>query len=95
MILAEQSARGIWHVVRGDRYACGAKLMKTHHGQQPAHSVPSGHRCCRVGCWNDFDEARAEAERDSLQRRMLERDLERSLDALHGKIPGNRNGDGR
>ncbi len=62
--VAERGRRQhVFHVVRGDRYACGAKRAAEDPWRDtvPAVSVPAKVQCLRVGCQNDY--AKAEAER--------------------------------
>ena len=54
----------VYHVVRGDRLACGAKrLLDMVLDRMDAHDVTTGQRCQRIGCQNDYAKADQEAGR--------------------------------
>lgn len=51
-----------FHVVRGDRYACGAKRLEDAvELSVHAHQVATTRRCLRIGCVNDYAKADKEA----------------------------------
>lgn len=62
--MAEQpQGAGTFHVVRGDRYACGCKRTDRApvHSSCDASTVPPHLRCLRIGCSNDYAKADREA----------------------------------
>lgn len=52
----------VFHVVRADRYACGAKIDAGSVAERrDAHKVNPFDRCMRIGCSNDYAKADREA----------------------------------